>query len=111
MLWLFLLPDLLRLMINLLADTRVFLFDKIFVASVLIYVISPIDLFPEALTGPFGLVEDLILCFVVLYRLMSNPQNTEAIRDHWKGERGTIVAIERGFQQLKALIMKGRGGR
>ena len=107
-LWLFLLPDLVRLMANLLTDERVFLFDKIFVAGVLAYVISPIDLFPEILTGPFGLVEDLFLCLAVLYRLMSNPQNSEAIRDHWKGERGTIMKIQRGFQQLKALMMKGR---
>jgi uncharacterized membrane protein YkvA (DUF1232 family) len=110
MLGLFLLPDLVRLMANLLADARVFLLDKIFVAGVLIYVISPIDFFPEMLAGPFGLVEDLILCFIMLYRLMGNPQNTEAIRDHWKGERGTIVKIQRGFQSLRALMMKGRRG-
>ena len=108
MLYLFLLPDLIRLMVNLLADTRVFLLDKLFVAGVLLYVISPIDLFPEVLIGPFGLVEDLILCLAVLYRLMSNPQNTEAILEHWKGDKGTIMKIQRSFQQLKALMMKGR---
>ncbi len=67
MLYIFLLPDLVRLMINLLADTRVFIFDKIFIAGVLIYIISPVDVFPEILTGPFGLVEDLILALIVLY--------------------------------------------
>jgi len=111
MLYIFLLPDLMRLMGNLLADSRVFLFDKLFVASVLLYIISPIDLFPEALLGPFGLFEDLLLALAVLYRLMSNPHNTEAIREHWKGDRGTIVTIQRSFQQLKALMtrLKKRG--
>ncbi len=108
MLYLFLLPDLVRLMVNLLVDQRVFLFDKLFVAGVLMYIISPLDFFPEILVGPFGLIEDLLLALAVLYRLMSNPHNTEAILEHWKGDRGTIVKIQRSFQQLKALIMKGR---
>ncbi|PID59030.1 hypothetical protein CSB45_01050 [candidate division KSB3 bacterium] len=110
--WLFLLPDLSRLMVNLLSDSRVFLLDKIFIAGVLAYVISPLDFLPEILAGPFGLVEDLLLCIMMLYRLLSNPQNAEAIREHWKGERGTIVNIQRGFQQLKAMMMnRHRPGR
>ena len=106
MLYLFLLPDLVRLMVNLLADNRVFLLDKIFVLGVLIYIISPVDLFPEILTGPFGLVEDLILALIVLYRLMSNPYNTPAIQEHWKGDLNTITKIQRGFQHIKVLLMK-----
>lgn len=108
MLYLFLLPDLVRLMVNLLSDSRVFIFDKIFVAGVLLYILSPIDVFPEVLIGPFGLVEDLILALVVLYRLMSNPYNTAAIHEHWKGDPRTITKIQRGFQYIKALMMKGR---
>jgi uncharacterized membrane protein YkvA (DUF1232 family) len=108
MLYLFLLPDLVRLMVNLLADNRVGIFDKIFVAGVLLYVLSPVDLFPEALTGPFGLVEDLLLALIVLYRLMSNPHNNEAIREHWKGDPTVITKIQQGFRYIKVLMMKGR---
>ncbi len=107
MLYIFLLPDLVRLMINLLADTRVFIFDKIFIAGVLIYIISPVDVFPEILTGPFGLVEDLILALIVLYRLLSNPYNTPAIQEHWKGDPDVMAKIQRGFQYLRTR-MQGR---
>ena len=108
MLYIFLLPDLARLMINLLADNRVFIFDKIFIAGVLVYIISPIDVFPEILTGPFGLVEDLLLALIVLYRLLSNPYNNEAIQEHWKGDPDIMKKIQRGFQYLRMLMQRRR---
>jgi uncharacterized membrane protein YkvA (DUF1232 family) len=108
MLYIFLLPDLVRLMINLLADSRVFILDKIFVAGVLIYIISPIDVFPEILTGPFGLVEDLILALIVLYRLLSNPYNTAAIQEHWKGDPNVMAKIQQWSQYIRMLMQKRR---
>lgn len=104
MLYLFLLPDLARLLIHLLSDTRVFLFDKIFVAGVLLYIISPIDLFPEILVGPFGLIEDLILALVVMYRLLGNPYNTEAIWEHWRGDHELMAKIQQGCQSIRRRI-------
>ena len=108
MLYIFLLPDLVRLMINLLADTRVAIVDKIFVAGVLIYIISPVDLLPEILTGPFGLVEDLLLALIVLYRLLSNPYNNAAIQEHWKGDPNIMKKIQQGFQYIRTLMLKRR---
>ena len=106
MLYIFLLPDLVRLMITLLTDTRVFILDKIFVAGVLIYIISPIDVFPEILIGPFGLVEDLILALIVLYRLLSNPYNTAAIQEHWKGDPNIMAKIQQWSQYIRMLMQK-----
>lgn len=107
-LYIFLLPDLIRLMVNLLADKRVVILDKIFVMGVLIYVISPFDVFPEILIGPFGLVEDLILVLIILYRLMSNPYNHEAIQEHWKGDPDIMAKIQRGFQYIRTLMLNRR---
>ena len=107
-LYLLLLPDVTRLLINLLSDTRVFLLDKLFVAGVLLYILSPIDLFPEILIGPFGLIEDFILALIVLYRLLGNPYNTEAIREHWKGDPGTMTKIQGGCQYLRRLMQRRR---
>ena len=102
------LPDVIRLLINLLSDTRVFLFDKLFVIGVLIYILSPIDLLPEIIAGPFGLIEDLLLALIVLYKLLGNPYNTEAIRDHWKGDPGTMAKIQSGCQYLRRLMQRRR---
>ncbi len=108
MLYIFLLPDLVRLMVNLLADTRVFIFDKIFVAGVLIYVISPVDFFPEILVGPFGLGEDIILTLIVLYRLLGNPYNHKIIQEHWKGDPKMMDKIQRGCQYIRAQMLNRR---
>lgn len=106
--YLWLLPDLVRLLANLLADLRVMLADKIFVASVLIYILSPVDVLPEALLGPFGLVEDLLLAIIVLFRLLGNPHNAQAIQEHWQGDPAVLLKIQRGAQYLRLLLARRR---
>ena len=105
---LFFLPDIVRLMICLLSDSRVFILDKVFVAGVLVYIISPFDLLPEIIAGPFGLIEDLILALVVLYRLLGNPYNTEAIREHWRGDPTLMARIQNGCQSLRRMLQRRR---
>jgi uncharacterized membrane protein YkvA (DUF1232 family) len=106
--YLFFLPDIARLLIHLLGDTRVFLFDKVFVAGVLLYIISPVDLLPEIIAGPFGLIEDALLALIVLYRLLGNPYNTEAIREHWRGDPQLMAKIQNRCQSIRRLIHKRR---
>ncbi len=103
-----LLPDLVRLMIKLLEDTRVSFFDKIFILSVLIYVVFPIDLVPELLAGPFGIIEDALLAGVMLVRLVGNPANAEAIQEHWNGDPAVIRKIRQMNQRFERLLTKWR---
>lgn len=98
--------DLVRLMVHLLSDARVFLLDKIFVAGVLVYIISPFDLLPEIIAGPFGLIEDFILALVVLYRLLGNPYNAEAIRDRWRGDPLIMARIQNKCQALRRMLQQ-----
>ena len=106
MLFALLLPDLVRLMIKLLEDVRVSLFDKIFIASVLLYVVSPIDFLPEILAGPFGIVEDLFFVGIMLVRLVGNPSNAEAIQEHWNGDPEIIPKIQRLNQHFKRFLTR-----
>jgi len=103
---LFFLPDIVRLMVHLLSDSRVFILDKIFVASVLVYIISPFDLLPEIIAGPFGLIEDVILALVVVYRLLGNPYNADAVRDCWRGDPMLMARIQNGCQALRRLLQQ-----
>ena len=104
--YIFFLPDIVRLMVHLLSDSRVLILDKIFVAGVLVYIISPFDLLPEIIAGPFGLVEDLILALVVLYRLLGNPYNADAIRDRWRGDPIVMARIQHGCQSLRRMLQQ-----
>jgi len=81
--------------------SRVFLFDKIFVAGVLIYIISPVDVFPEILLGPFGLIEDFILALIVLYRLLGNPYNTPGDSGTLERDPDIMAKIQRGLNILE----------
>ena len=104
----FLLPDIVRLLIKLLADPRVFLLDKVYVGGVLAYIISPFDLLPEMLAGPFGLVEDLVFAVLVLYRLLGNPYNARAIQEHWQGEPRAMVMLQGWCQTARAFFHQSR---
>lgn len=107
-LYLFLLPDIVRLFLDLLSDTRVFLFDKLFLILVLIYIISPFDLIPEILAGPFGIVEDVLIALLLLSRFLGNPLNNDAIWDHWKGDRPMMFAIQAKCQTLRRFFQRMR---
>lgn len=108
MLYLFLLPDIVRLFVALLSDTSVSLLDKLFVVGVLIYIISPIDLIPEILAGPFGIVEDLLLALILLARFLGNPLNNDAIWEHWKGDRQIMFTIQARCQALRRFFQRMR---
>jgi len=104
-----LLPDLVRLMIKLVEDSRVSLADKIFILGVLLYVVFPIDFLPEMLAGPFGIVEDLLLAGFMLVRLVGNPANAEAIQAYWNGAPNVIPRIQQLNQKFRQLLTKRRG--
>lgn len=103
-----LLPDLVRLMIKLLEDFRVSPLDKLFILSVLLYVVFPIDLLPEMLAGPFGIIEDLLLAGIMLVRLVGNSANAEAIQEYWNGDPAIIRKLRHINQQVKQFLTKHR---
>ena len=53
------LPNVAKLIYRILRDDRVPQGTKVFAAGMFVYLVSPIDLLPEALLGPLGKVDDL----------------------------------------------------
>jgi uncharacterized membrane protein YkvA (DUF1232 family) len=91
---LFLLPDLTVLLIRLTRDSRVPLGAKILAGAGVAYVLSPVDLLPEALLGPVGLIDDLLIVSAVLSRLLESV-HPDLIRAHWSGHGDALDAIQR----------------
>ena len=58
------------------------------------YLVSPLDLLPEFLLGPIGLVDDLIVVGAALSRLM-NRLHPDLLRYHWSGRGDALDAIRR----------------
>jgi uncharacterized membrane protein YkvA (DUF1232 family) len=91
---LLLLPDLAVLLMRLVRDERVPLSSKVVALAGVGYLLSPIDLVPEALLGPIGLVDDLLVVATVLSSLM-NQVHPDVVRSHWSGTGDALVAIRR----------------
>jgi uncharacterized membrane protein YkvA (DUF1232 family) len=87
------LPNLVKLIARLLRDDRVPTSAKLFAGGMALYVVSPVDLVPEAIFGPLGLVDDLLLAAYALDRLIkvAGPQ---VVAEHWDGSAEVVDLIE-----------------
>ena len=91
---LLLLPDLVVLALRLLRDPRVPRGGKVIALLGLGYVLSPVDLLPEGLLGPIGLLDDLFVVGAALSRIL-NYVHPDLVRSHWSGQGDALEAIQR----------------
>ena len=84
-------PDIFMLLVRLMKDNRVSAKQKLIVSSVIAYFISPIDIIPEALLGPFGYTDDIIIAVMVMNKII-NETKEEVIVENWSG-KGNILAL------------------
>jgi uncharacterized membrane protein YkvA (DUF1232 family) len=91
---LLLLPDLTVLLFRLARDSRVPVGSKLVAGFSVVYVLSPIDLMPEILLGPIGLVDDLLVVGAALSQVLSTV-HPDIVRQHWSGKGDALKAIER----------------
>ena len=94
-------PDLLHLSLRLMTDPSVSTKHKMILGSAVAYFISPIDLIPEALLGPFGYLDDIVILTFVLNHLL-NDIPEELVERYWAGDtdllnvlRGVIMGADR----------------
>ncbi|MCL4686823.1 DUF1232 domain-containing protein [Myxococcota bacterium] len=106
---LLLLPDLTALLFRLLRDPRVPPGGKVIALLGIGYVLSPIDLIPEGLFGPLGLVDDLFIVGATLSRLL-NYVHPDVVRSHWSGQGDALDAIQRASnwaeQRVRGLVRR-----
>jgi uncharacterized membrane protein YkvA (DUF1232 family) len=89
-----LLPDAVVFLLRLLRDDRVSLGTKAVAMASVGYILSPIDLLPEFIFGPFGLVDDLLILAAGLSVLV-NRVHPDLVRHHWPGQEDALEAIQR----------------
>jgi uncharacterized membrane protein YkvA (DUF1232 family) len=86
-------PDLIVLAGRALTDDRVPRAQKGEILASVLYLASPIDIFPEALFGPFGLVDDVVVA-TRLFDLLLNKLEPEILRAHWPGDRAVLETLQ-----------------
>jgi uncharacterized membrane protein YkvA (DUF1232 family) len=104
--WLLLAPDLFHLLIRLIADPDVPLQEKVRLAGVTAYFISPFDLLPELILGPTGFLDDIVLTAYAL-NAMINRIDPAIVQRHWAGEGDILEVVQRILQAADRMIGSG----
>lgn len=102
------LPDLTVLLTRLLRDPRVPRGPKLVALLGLGYVLSPIDLLPEILLGPIGLVDDLLVVTAAL-SLLLNDVHPDVVRAHWSGKGDALQVIQRVSGWSRSVVRRTVG--
>jgi uncharacterized membrane protein YkvA (DUF1232 family) len=85
-------PNLMKLLYDLLRDPRVSQADKAILAGVIMYVIVPIDIIPDFI--PFvGMIDDSYLIAISLLRLL-NRADRNVVLEHWRGDIDIKTLVE-----------------
>lgn len=106
-------PWLVKLLYRLCRDPRVPAIDKAILGGVILYVLNPMDLLPDAIPV-IGQIDDAYLLAVALMRLLGRTEE-RVLREHWEGKQDIVELIreimELGFFYLPRrlrLILLGR---
>lgn len=102
-------PDLVLLLIKLMKDDRIPVELKLKITLAVAYVVSPLDLIPEALGNVLGFVDDTLAMAVLITGLIEEIPN-EIIYDNWNGRPDILELIIKGkdllFKMLPVNITK-----
>ena len=101
--FLLLVPDVFILLWRLLNDPRVTGKNKILLGSGVAYFLLPFDLVPEALLGPIGYADDLVLAVYILNKMLSDT-NVDILREHWSGSEDVLAMIQRVLSAADQLV-------
>jgi uncharacterized membrane protein YkvA (DUF1232 family) len=87
-------PDLLHVLLKLSVDADVPARKKGKLGAALVYFLSPVDLIPEAVVGPYGFLDDVVVAAWVLNDLI-NDTAEDVVRRHWAGDDDVLAVIRR----------------
>lgn len=99
-------PDLFHLLCKLTLDKDIAVADKAKLASAIAYFLSPVDIIPEALVGPLGYLDDIVLAAYVLNSIINNT-DLEVVRRNWAGEGDVLALIKEILRIADEMVGSG----
>jgi uncharacterized membrane protein YkvA (DUF1232 family) len=96
-------PDLFMLLLRLSQDDRVDAKQKSKLAGALAYFVSPLDLIPELLLGPPGLVDDVALTAYVLHDVLETI-DPSVVREHWEGSTDILDLVRQILRVADTMV-------
>ena len=98
-------PDFFHLLCKLLADSRVPLKNKLYIAATILYFTSPLDLITDIIPG-LGFTDDVIIAVNVIKSLLDSVDE-EVITEHWVGEGDVISQLRQLLDLADSVIGQG----
>jgi uncharacterized membrane protein YkvA (DUF1232 family) len=94
--YIMLIPDIMALFVRMMGDPRVSAQLKAEIAAASAYIIIPVDLMPEAVLGPAGLIDDAIVAMLALNRVVKAMGQTgeDVLRSYWDGDDDILKVME-----------------
>jgi uncharacterized membrane protein YkvA (DUF1232 family) len=94
--YIMLIPDIMALFVRMMGDPRVSAQLKAEIAAASAYIIIPVDLMPEAVLGPAGLIDDAIVAMLALNRVVKAMGQTgeDVLRGYWDGDEDILKVME-----------------
>jgi uncharacterized membrane protein YkvA (DUF1232 family) len=92
--FLLLVPDFFILLWRLAQDPRVNAKNKVLLGSGIAYYIFPLDIFPEAIIGPIGYLDDLLFGVYMLNKMVADT-DPGVLHEHWSGSEDVLQVIQR----------------
>ena len=107
--YILLVPDFFYLLVRLTLDDRIPAIDKAKFAGAIAYFFSPIDFLPEALLGPVGYLDDLVLaCHVLnLYINKQDEAGKAVVKELWPGDQDVLDTVQSVMQKADEWIGSG----
>ncbi|MCW7754119.1 DUF1232 domain-containing protein [Desulfobotulus sp. H1] len=99
-------PDMFYLLCKLVVDPDVPAGEKAKLAFAIAYFISPVDLLPEAILGPVGYLDDIILATYALNSVVSRTPE-HVVRRHWAGDGDILEVMQRVLAVADEMIGAG----
>jgi uncharacterized membrane protein YkvA (DUF1232 family) len=101
--YVFFVPDLMHLLVKLMADPDVPAKEKAKIGAVIAYFVSPVDLVPDSLVGPTNFLDDLALSAFVVKGLINNVE-PEVVQRHWAGDRDLLEFVQQVLNDADAML-------
>ncbi len=99
-------PDIVALMARLMQDPRVAASIKAEIAAASAYIVIPVDLMPEAIMGPAGLIDDAIVGMFALNRLVKamGTVGEDILRQYWDGDEDVVLVMNRLLENADQFV-------
>ena len=99
------LPDMIVLLLRLARDPRVPVGAKTVAMLGIGYALAPIDLIPEILFGPLGLLDDLLIATAAISYIV-NHVHPDLVRAHWPGPGDVLDVVKSVLGWSERLVGK-----